>query len=101
MENKQVGQSQNTANNTGLESLEQATSRVAPLSAPKNPQSRPTRPWKKQAMLLAIVLFFVGGLSFAALQLAGKVKNAGQNQDAFDNYSHCGAHANPSRRIFY
>ncbi len=88
MENKQVGQSQNTANNTGLESLEQvpATSRVAPISASKNPSSRPTRPWKKQAMLLAVVLLFVGGLGIAALQLAGKVKNAGKNQDAFDSY---------------
>ncbi len=89
MNNKQAGLQNEQVKSTGLESLEQAPAneRAASTSSPKISQNRPTRPWKKQAILLLVVMFFVSGLGLAALRLAGKVKNASKNQSTIDAYN--------------
>lgn len=89
MNNKQAGLQNEQVKSTGFESLEQAPAneRAASTSSLKISQNRPTRPWKKQAILLLVVMFFVSGLGFAALRLAGKVKNASKNQSTIDAYN--------------
>ena len=96
MNNKQLDLQNKQVKTTGLESLQQAQANadVASVNVPQKPElnltqikSRPTRPWKKQAILLLVVMFFVSGLGLAALRLAGKVKNASKNQSTIDAYN--------------
>ncbi len=90
MNNKPVDTPKRQSATTGLESLEQApsSSNATTVSASQNGasnfssiQKRPSRPWKKQAILIVVLLLFVGGLSFAALRLSAKINQGTNSQD--------------------
>lgn len=99
MNNKPVDTPKRQSATTGLESLEQApsSSNATTVSASQNGasnfssiQKRPSRPWKKQAILIVVLLLFVGGLSFAALRLSAKINQGTNSQDLAGSFKPVG-----------
>lgn len=99
MNNKPVDTPERQSATTGLESLEQAPSgsNATTVNASQNGasnsssiQKRPSRPWKKQAILIVVLLLFVGGLSFAALRLSAKINQGTNSQDLAGSFKPVG-----------